>query len=271
MVMKPVFFLAAICCSICSVYAGDWREHWIDAVARCEEQNSIAAEWAFNKAIHLMEKTGDDSHPYVYVDRARLYSANERYDEALADLNQALDSPHLKTFDRERALFTRMVVLYQMGRVDEGIQDLHDYQQIANLPHAEFSNDTILIRNIPDGESHQTYLKKALVGTGLCESEADIQMYSGTCIARCRPCGCERELSNLTAQQCNRHCDQSTLSTMALIERTFKTWACKSMSVAVVSFLNDACHWCCSERNFYQRCISHFGNFLSYMDESCAP
>ena len=133
--MKNLFFFMLAIALICAaqVSAQNWQDDWTKAVTNCHEKNYQEAEINFNSAIRTLEKLKDNTHPHVYVDRARLYLLQERFKETLSDVNIAIKSKYLTGQDLQRALITRMMANLNLKKNDEALADLEQYKKASPI------------------------------------------------------------------------------------------------------------------------------------------
>lgn len=266
-------------------YAVEWQEYWTKAIANCQEENYVQAELYFNLAIQELEISADTSHPYVYVDRARVYFILDRFQEAVVDVDKAIKSKKLIGQDLERAVITRMMANTKLGNNQAALDDLAFYKKVnPNYPKLEFFDDKIIIRNMPECECYRKMMKAYLLAA-FCEKEEDITIYdSNICIAKIKPVKCqayngakasnannEKSKPSNPVDECKWWCDKMALAGMTWCAGAFKKWHCQAICVAAVEGLKDGCHWCCSSGNFVDTCIKPFSDIVSRMGERCDP
>ncbi|KAF3362613.1 hypothetical protein PHSC3_000852 [Chlamydiales bacterium STE3] len=178
--MKKIFILLVM---ISSFLNASWEESWSDAVEACSKKEYILAEEKFNETIYQLEKTENDHHPHVYVDRARLFSLLNRDEEALKDLDIAMKSPLLKGDDLLRAVVTRLATYYRLNMLEEAAKELEIFKSIYPCPKLEVYEDRVIIRNIPDCEYSKEIIKSFVANT-FCENSEDVKIINGICIAK---------------------------------------------------------------------------------------
>ncbi len=178
-----------------SVQADSWQKHWAIAVENSELKNNDVAEREFSESIRLIEEAGDFSKAYVYTDRARFYALLERYDDALNDVNKALNfKDKLSTTELVKAIVTRIYIYTSLRDQENALKD-HDWLSQVNPNKAEFeySEESVIVRNVPECECYKKFLKLLFVANGTCESEDDIHFVGeDICIAyrTVKDCGC---------------------------------------------------------------------------------
>jgi hypothetical protein len=70
---------------------------------------------------------------------------------------------------------------------------------------------------------------------------------------------------------CKYWCDKFVLAGVAWCAKVFKRWDCQTGCIFAVDLIKDGCYWCCSEGNFYEKCVQPFEDILSYMGQPCDP
>ncbi len=165
------------------ILTAEWRNSWINALNDCNNKNYLSAEQGFNEAIAELEGSGDMHHPFVYVDRARLFLLCGRYKEALPDLDKAISSDKLANKDRVRAVVSRIAVYTHLEMNQSALDDLKYFREIyTDAPQAEYLNDKIIIRNIPSNDFFKNIMSILYVNSGICNSKSDINMLGSTWI-----------------------------------------------------------------------------------------
>lgn len=278
-----VILLAGIAITI-NAYADHWQDHWTQAVAHCQERKYEFAEKEFNLAIFLLEACKDETHPHLYVDRARLYALQNRYSEALVDLNKAIASEHLTTNDRIRGLVTRIFTCSNLGMDEQVLSDFDTFKGISpNFPKIEYTKDKIIIRNIPKSDCYKKLARAFLISLEICEKDSDIiELDSGIMIATRKVCSCRSKTlqaaqnkdhppGNDLVSDCKWWCDKIALGGVAWCAKVFKRWDCQTGCIFAVDIIKDGCYWCCSEGSFYRKCIKPFEDIVSYMATPCDP
>lgn len=268
-----------------------WKDRWSDAIIFCKEQKYVEAESCFNDAIVEMEQIGDIEHPYVYVDRARLYLLLDRNEEVLPDVDKAISSTYLTLNDRIRAVVTRLMARSRLNMEEEVLEDLNYFGEInkENMPKKEVTEKYIIIRNIPDCECYKNVMKCYYIHSGICKSKNDIQITdSGTCIIKkscdcgcmditltrsCDACGktLKADDNEALGLQCKNWCNRSAVAGSAWCAKMFKRTWCQIACATAVYELQQACHWCCAEGNAYKKCIKPFEDILAAMGNVCDP
>lgn len=287
--MKKIFFTLALFYS--SLYATDWKDFWIRAIEDCNERQFEAAEKNFDLAIEEMEKMGDPDYPYIYVDRGRLYFLLEKFPEALSDLDKALASDKLKYNDIIRALTSRICIRSRLGMDKGALEDLEKFGKIYHdIPTLVSTEKSLIIRNVPDCECVQNMFFCYFIHSGICNSKQDIQiMDSKICIVNktgenndtyadqpqqnrlCDNCGKIIIKKNNCIDSCNAGCDANAVVASGWCGRVFKRADCLTACLAAVYAIQKGCYWCCSDGNFYEKCIAPFANITDYMKIPCDP
>lgn len=273
--------------------ASDWKDHWINAIEACNEKDYVSAEKSFNLAISEMEQAADREHPYVYVDRARLYLLLNRYKEVLPDVEVALSYANLKDKEKLRALVTRISAKAQLG-ISEGVLEDMKYIGENYAPTIENTEKKLILRNVPDCDCYQKIMTCYLVHSGICNSKNDIKMLkSGMWVvnkaskSRSQDCdetkvdaflcdACGEALIDITSPQCGIDgckvwCDANTITATAWCTKVFKTPHCQASCLLAVYGIQQGCYWCCEGGSVYKKCIKPFGQIVDYIKEPCDP
>lgn len=265
--------------SVNSTHSESWHQHWENAVLKCSQKKFSEAEIEFSKAVEILERSKDHSHPHVYVDRGRLYLLIKKFPEALVDINKAIESNNLQGNDIYRALSARMCIYGALGKVEESRAD---YDQLIKLgypfPKFEEYEDKYIIRNVPDSEVFKDAISTYYLETGLCDQIEDIKFYdSGIGIIKKsqkkKACPCHQlGISKAKAIQiCKQTCATMSVTYQMWCENTFSSNYCKAICLSIVYGLTETCHYCCAEGNFYQQCIQPFEHILQKIGNRCDP
>ena len=177
-----------------SAFCSDWESHWLEAVELCDNKQFADAEEHFTKAIQSLEEEQDDDHPHIYVDRARLYCLQNRFQEALIDVSKGLQSKKLVENDRLRGIVTRMCVYSNLNMEEEFAVDYQEFRVLStDVTKIEFTEEYVIIRNAPKSNCYKKIARSFLINSGICEKDSDIkELSSGIIIAkRSNLCGCE--------------------------------------------------------------------------------
>lgn len=258
-------------------YADNWESHWTKAVEYCHKKNFDSADIEFSIAINELENSNDTNHPHIYVDRARLYILQNKFDKALVDINKALNSDLLTGSDRIRGIVTRMSACANLSMDDQVAMDYQEFKRLyPNFPKIEFTKDRLIIRNMPDCKCYKKVVRSFLLNSELCENEEDIQMMkSGVCIAKIKKCscGCKKNKTEKDGENtCKRWCDKMSVAGSSWCAKAFKNYYCQTTCLLTVDMIKDGCHWCCESGEFYKKCVKPFEDIVSQMDVSnCDP
>ncbi len=263
-----LFISAAI-----NLEATDFLNHWTKAVEYCDEKKFEEAEECFTTCINVASDEEMNNHPHIYVDRARLFILLENYDEALEDLNIALENDNLVDEDRCRGIMSRISVYMKLDRVDDA---LVDYQKLKPLfPKIEHTENSIIIRNIPESEFYKKVVTSFYVDSGICKSESDIKIFdSGILIAKKNKCCCgcgTNPYLNANVDTCKYGCDKIALMANTWCGGFFRKKRCQLLCALAVDTINDGCKWCCSSGSIYEKCVQPFNHILERMGNGCDP
>jgi hypothetical protein len=269
----------------------NWKYYWIKAIEACNDAEYIEAENNFSIAINLMEQSNDSEHPNIYVDHARLYLLLKKYHESLDRIEVALNSNKLSEKEKLRAIITRIAAKSQLG-ISEGI--LEDVKFIGEnySPKIESTEKKIIIRDVPKCECYQKIMTCYYIHSGICNSKNDIKILNsgiwtinktnentcGSCQSSekvCDACGqtitqVDKKVDN-NVEKCKAWCDANTIVATAWCTKTFKTPACQAACILAVYTIQKGCHCCCSNGDFYEKCIKPFGYITDYIKEPCDP
>jgi hypothetical protein len=162
----------------------------------------------------------------------------------------------------------------QLGMEVEAKEDMKEYHELYPSPELEVYESKIIIRNIPDCECSNNMLKK-YIGTVFCDSEDDVIISNGICIAK-RKADCQCFVGHDrpprdNRDSCREWCDDFATGGDLFCSRTFKTFPCQAACVATVQSIKKACHWCCNGGNFYGDCVEPFADILGKMGGFCDP
>lgn len=293
--MKKIsFILSTLILSVCFAQEGTWKDDWLTAVNFCNDKDYENADLFFSQAIKMIESNGDVDHPHVYVDRGRLYLLLERYDEALADLDKAMECKNLSEVERRRALVSRIATKSHL-KMDHGVlSDLNLFGE-SYAPIVEHTKNKVYIRNVPDCECFRNILTCYFIHSGFCGSKNNVHMMkSGICIVDkdcndgevvnesesqveriCDACG--QTLGAITSPQCvvidgcTSWCDANTIIATAWCSKVFKAPHCQAACYAAVYVIQKGCYWCCEGGNIYQKCLKPFERIVDYMQAPCDP
>jgi tetratricopeptide (TPR) repeat protein len=254
-------------------FASDFLNTWTQAVENCDIANYEQAEIYFTKCINEATPEEINTHPHIYVDRGRLYMLLDRYEEALEDINIALKNENLKNEDLYRALLSRISIFVKLERIEEALED---YERLSPIfPKIEHTEDTIIIRNIPDNEFYKKMVTNYYVSTGICKKESDIKILSsGIIIAKKNKCACgcgSVPYLNSKIDNCKEGCDTIAVMAGAWCGGYFKKKRCQVLCALAVNTIKNGCHWCCSTGSVYEKCIQPFNHILETMGNVCDP
>ena len=287
--MKIFLILSFLLCSRLS--AENWTEYWAKGLEESDNGKYFEAEQDLNMAIRELELHGNNDHFHVYVDRGKIYILLEKYSDALADLDKALQSNTLEYNDHIQALVSRIRARFELGMEKGVLEDLKQFGAIYHeIPKIEETEKHIVIRNMPDCECVQNMITCYFIHAGVCRSKSDIRMLkSRTCIIdkplkvpfnekedietdRCDNCGKSfKEGLQFSVEGCNSWCDANAIIASGWCGRVFKRPDCATACLAAVYMVQKGCYWCCSEGNFYKKCIEPFGSVVDFMDKPCQP
>ncbi len=295
---KILTLLIATTAITASAYAG-WQEHWINAIQQQAEKNYVEAEDQFTSAIKLIENDKEELNRHVYTDRAMLYFEQERYYDALADLNLALDCPNLVRQDKIDALNLRSVTYLKLDMQWKSQEDYIEYAKLdPNMPLVDFCDQYLVIRHCPTRQDGIDALTDFFVRAKMCE-KGDIKIYDNNVLivklkkACCTQCKedkkCEsfvvwppvhrphiepeqhqeqqKKLDEQLKKQiegCNWYCDTAFNTCIAYLGKAqLKFWPVQVL-IKTFEAMRNKCYDCCSGNGgFYQVCMQPILDFCN--------
>lgn len=265
--------------------SADWEDHWIKAVQFCKEKIYSSAEHEFTLAIQDLEFTKNIDHPHVYVDRARLYSLLERYQEALFDADKGLASEFLQANDILRARIVRYEAYARLGMGEDTANELEKIKKIYAFPKVEIFENKVIIRNVPDCECSKEIIKSAMTAY-FCNHEDEVEFLPGGICVTMRTkkfeehdqnslqnpnANIDMQANNNNNGGCYWGCDKCATACTLMCPKWFKFFRCQAICVAVVEALKDGCYWCCGGHGFYENCIKPFEDVVGKVGNGCDP
>lgn len=261
-----------------------WITYWLVANKHSENKDYMNAEQNYSLAISLFK--GEEVPLFLYNERAVSLIKNANFDGALKDFSVVIENfeknPAISNVRQAlSALWGRISIYLAVGQEEDAIRD---YDKISELdpdfPVVEFYEDILLIKNlnfVNDLEVKQTFIK-TMIELGICEKTESISFtVSGMCIIKtthayaeavrqsfCKKCT-ERNWKTTQKNapvknnsrkiiECQEWCDKVAIS-VGLGCAYCPTALAKSSCAAAVAVLREGCHWCCSEGNFYEKCL----------------
>lgn len=281
----------------CSAEKKQKQDLWMQYLANAEdsvEQESFAdAIVSYSHAINLMEEIGENSMA-AYHERGLAYLQIKDYNAAITDFSRVIENYESNPISSNlpaalNALWSRFGTYSRIHAREKA--DL-DFTKIAlldpNFPIVEFSENTVIIKNLYLSSDHE--LKKifasVMVNIGVCDKKEDV-FFSHAGIVTIKmssdfydllddQCDCaaltEEMRPSINAQprkervsprkliECQKKCDDFAYS-LGLGCAFCKTAMGKAACAAAVYTLKNACHWCCSDGNFYKKCIKPLAAF----------
>ena len=87
--MRQLFFFLSLLCYM-PVYGESWRDYWIESSLMCKEKKFDDAEVLINEAIDTIERESINA-TFIYIERAKIKFSLNKNNEALEDINKALN------------------------------------------------------------------------------------------------------------------------------------------------------------------------------------
>lgn len=275
-------YLITLVLVLSATLQGQWHDDWATAVKMCQDMNYTEAEIKFSNCLKEIEAKNDESGIHVYVDRARLYLIQERYEEALVDLNIAIKNPNLEKKELTRALVSRICANSNLGKTESILEDLSLFS--TSLPASQevnFTEKYITIRNAPDSACFRNIVSNFFINAGFCQSINDIKILnSGIWIIEREdkgPCECDTGKFNpieidTKPTNCLEWCDYFAIAGAAWCTKAFKRYDCQVGCLAAVEMIKrNICYRCCRDGGIYKNCIKPFEDIVSYMGNPCDP
>lgn len=255
----------------------NWRGHWVKGSLALDQEKYEEAEHCFTLALDEVKRNDTYEASYILVDRAKACFSQKKYKQALTDAQTAIESKEIKGKDLTNAYFMKYLSELNLGMDEEAIKDYkYLVEDCRIIPKTEYSEEYIIIRNIPDCKCYIETMKKLLLLTGDCEKESDILVLkSGIMIAKRKKgcgCGCSQKGGKQTLEECKWWCDKINLASQAWCSNAFKKFGCQVMCLGVVDYLKEKCYKCCETGDFYKNCVEWFEDIGSFLDASkCDP
>lgn len=280
MLQKIFFFLILISSHLHS----EWRNDWAIAVEQCQNKKFDDAVINFTNCISEIEARNDNSGLHVYIDRARLYLIQNKFKEALDDLDKVIENKNLSKKDLNRALVSRICAKSNL-EISEGInEDLKLlWETLPEKQELEFTKKHIIIRNVPECDCFKSIVSNFVIKAGYCNSDSNIRILdSGTMIIdrtdKC-DCGCKNNENNVILNYANEKpssciewCDYFTIGAATWCGKAFKSYGCQVACLSAVEMIRRRiCYPCCREDNFYRTCIQPFSDIAPYIQAPCDP
>lgn len=277
-----------------TAYSSQWEDDWIQAILCCEKKEFLNAEIFFSSSLAGLSSQEDIITSKIYVDRGRLFLLLDRNEEALSDLNKALNSNCLTEKGLLRAVVSRIVVNLRLGNDEDALSDISWFQQInQNGTEVNFTEKHIIIRNVPECECFREMITGYVVDVGMCSSKEDVKfLKSDICIikrAKICDCGCDKQGGsgtanlnidknfdlgngkNLGAFDCRNNCDNVAIGAQGMCYKWFKGLICTTGCLVAVETCRKLCNGCCSRGSFYESCVAPFKRIQEYIKEPCDP
>ena len=254
-----------------------WRNEWVKGSVALDQEKYEEAERFFNLAINEVIKVDAHDADYIFVDRAKACFYQKKYEQTFSDAQHAIELKRIKGKDLSNAYFLKYLAELNLGMDEEAIKDYkYLVEDCKIIPQTEFSEEYIIIRNIPDCKCYVETMKKLMVLTGDCEKESDILVLkSGIMIAKRKKdcgCGCSQKGGKQTLEDCKWWCDKINLTAQAWCSNAFKKLGCQVMCLGVVDYLKAKCYNCCESGDFYKNCVKWFEDIGTFIDTSkCDP
>lgn len=248
----------------------DWESHWNNGLAYYEEQCYLEASKEFDQAINMMSDQELQEFPFVLSDRAEndFFLGNDL--RVLEDTEKALNSNNLTDYERLNCGIKRIAILSRQGEDEAASEEYKKYIIGCPLfPKYSFSNEKIIIRNIPDCECYKN-LSKQLMLSQFSTKESDIQDFGNTRIINiskdliCLPCKESQMRNQKQVQGCCNTCNKLAIASASVcgcISVPFGPITCGVCRTACLIFVEEIrqlCEWCCQNGGLGGKCWEQF-------------
>lgn len=216
-------------------YADTWQDKWNDSLILLEKGAFEEAKLPLNEAISLLEETQDESHPYVYIDRARLHLLLGNDLEVEKDLNHAFTSNQLSGKEKLRALVTKIILNGRFQRFETLSEDLFLFSTMVDMPSFEKVGTKLIFRDIPESEYYKKLISCYLVHTGQCYDIEEIQFFKPNRMIGNTHCGCQKCIGEYAK---TRICD----GCLGVVSPTKENISIEGLVVALLNYVAKNVH-----------------------------
>lgn len=173
-----------------------WQDFWLSGLNYLENNQYIQAKEMFENAFTKISKTELQANPEILINLIHTNFMLQNYDVALYQTKNLLCSYQLS--DQQKLICGSFLssILLEKGEEKEAVQAYFEY--IANSPLApkcHFSEDRIIINNIPSCETCKSCFKSFFIQE-FCEGPADFHEYGNVWVIRKKNCQCKGENVN---------------------------------------------------------------------------
>lgn len=192
--MKIYIFSLFAIITLCSISADTWHDHWATASENEELKNYKEAEIKYKLAFDLSSINGEIPQYHICIDLARMLIIQERNEEALLILNEAIDSEKLLLRDKAFAFLLSSHIKLKLGNTEGYIQDFTFFNEInPDKIEIDINESKVIIRNFPNYEFARKMYKLYFTSSGYCQNETDLHFLGkdkSICIIYKTNCDC---------------------------------------------------------------------------------
>jgi hypothetical protein len=271
-ILNSLLIFATLFASASSLNASEqWKEHWVKSQDSYKAKDAPWALCEIMMALGAMTQQELYENVWVFIDRANIYYALDRYEDALDDADYVLSKNNITKIERERALLARIFCLYKLKQYDEvNIAEAELERVHGAYPIIEDGETYIIIRNVPECDCYKKMMSTIFLKSGVCESEKDITFSNGIGMIKKKVTYlCQQEKDSIAT--CKKWCDEVADGAIGYCNHKFGNFACLLVCQQIVKGLKNGCYWCCQGKGFYQNCVEPFKDILQYMGENCNP
>lgn len=264
-------------------------KHWEEGLQAAKQAKYAEAISYYNVAI---QEDKEEKCFFIRQDRAVAYMFLEKYPEALVDLDYLL-SKDLKISEKINVFRLKFSALVYLDRKEEA---RIFYEEAGELDCQsiilEKYEDCIVVRNMNPCKCFQTIMENVYEKIGWCNKKEDIRKYpGGVWIMDYKPC-CDDCGKTVTKQNCGGSkstqkdleavnvvveardlrerdvqkeidlCQERCVEIFDIARDMCAIWyknpACATACLGVTYSLKRGCLWCCSNGNFWEKCIEPF-------------
>lgn len=153
----------------------NFEDVWCTAVEDCLLKDYAKAEIGLTSVINDLRTNNDESYPNIYVDRGRLYMLQNKFQEALSDLNSATVYSNLSEKNLSRALISKIMIYANLNQEKDALKCVEELKALhPDFKKIEFTKDKVVLRNISDHEGE--LLKVFTISSKIYDDEGCVRM-----------------------------------------------------------------------------------------------
>jgi hypothetical protein len=231
-------------------------------------------------AIEIASEEDLEKFPDVLADRCFMNSFLRNDENVLSDAEKALKNPNLSRQGRIVCYMCQYSSYLNKDLRELAYEALEKFEECSDCAKYEFTEDHIVIKNIPNNSFRRNFTTCLLIHSGMAKGKSDVHFFDSKCIVERNknpPCQCE-DIESFKCDNCgetvylgvtahtiesckSQYCDRAhELSTNLC--NFFPEVTCRIFCMQLLNELRRACHWCCNSGDFYSKCIKPFENFM---------